>query len=765
MRRKVAALFMAGVMVISGTSMAYAEELTDGADFVGTEDSVLSSEGADESDQLETAENLEEASGVQQDELGGEPEVAEDEDPEDEAAAQEGGIPLDEAHFPDAAFRDFLWNNFDDDMDEILSEEEIALITEMRLRGEEVSSLQGIEYLTSLEGLDISGTDLEEVDVSGMTNLGYIYLDNTRIRSLNVAGALNLQELACTSGELESLDVSGMTSLMYLYCENNKLRSLNVAGASNLQELVCTSNELTTLDASGLANLERLDCASNQLSELKLAGLKNLKDLSCYDNKLKSIDLAGLDQLVSLNCSVNPIEKLDASSLKTLTGLGCGECNLTELNVAGLTELRSLDCPDNKLKSLDLTGITKLAMLYCPGNEIESLDISKNPDLRELGCENNQLKTLKISGLAKLYYITCGYNQLEELDLSGLTALGTLKCESNNLTKLDVTGLENLNYLCCTDNLFASQNSITGVEKIKHLDFEPQRHVHVYKDVVTKATLTKDGSIVKKCEGCGEVQETKVIYAPKTITLKQTQFTYNGTNRKPSVSVVDSQGKAISSANYSVVYPTASKAPGTYEAKIVFKGNYSGEITKSYTVVKANQTISMANATKCISSRTYTIRATITQGNKTGKISYTSDNPAVASITSWGKITFNGVGTAKITATTKANANYNSASKTITLTVIPAPTVVTKLQSQKTGWLNIQYRANRAADGYQIQYGTSEDMSGAKYAAVNNSAIRSYTRKDVESGKTYYVRVRTFNVVNGKRYYSNWSGTKDITVK
>ena len=56
-------------------------------------------------------------------------------------------------------------------------------------------------------------------------------------------------------------------------------------------------------------------------------------------------------------------------------------------------------------------------------------------------------------------------------------------------------------------------------------------------------------------------------------------------------------------------------------------------------------------------------------------------------------------------------------------------------------------------------------MKGAKYAAVKNSAIRSYTRKDVKSGATYYVRVRTFNIVNGKRIYSDWSGIKRMRVK
>ena len=101
----------------------------------------------------------------------------------------------------------------------------------------------------------------------------------------------------------------------------------------------------------------------------------------------------------------------------------------------------------------------------------------------------------------------------------------------------------------------------------------------------------------------------------------------------------------------------------------------------------------------------------------------------------------------------------------MTLTVIPASTAITKLQSQKPGWLNIQYRANRDADGYQIQYGISPDMKNAKYVAVKDSAIRSYTRKDVKSGETYFVRVRTFNVVDGERIYSNWSGIKSMAVK
>lgn len=183
------------------------------------------------------------------------------------------------------------------------------------------------------------------------------------------------------------------------------------------------------------------------------------------------------------------------------------------------------------------------------------------------------------------------------------------------------------------------------------------------------------------------------------------------------------------------------------------------------TVEKASQKIAFSNVTKRIDGKSTTLKAQITQGNKKGKITYQSSNPAVATVTSSGKATFKSIGETKITAKVEGNANYKSTSKTITLMVVPAPTVITKLQSQKPGWMNVQYRANRNADGYQIQYSLNPSMRYPNYAAVNNSGIRSYTRKDVFQGYTYYVRVRTFNVADGKRYYSNWSGIKEITIQ
>lgn len=39
------------------------------------------------------------------------------------------------------------------------------------------------------------------------------------------------------------------------------------------------------------------------------------------------------------------------------------------------------------------------------------------------------------------------------------------------------------------------------------------------------------------------------------------------------------------------------------------------------------------------------------------------------------------------------------------------------------------------------------------------------TFKNLRSNKNYYIRIRTYKTVNGKRYYSEWSKIKKVKVK
>ncbi|MCC8073059.1 MAG: fibronectin type III domain-containing protein, partial [Clostridiales bacterium] len=158
-----------------------------------------------------------------------------------------------------------------------------------------------------------------------------------------------------------------------------------------------------------------------------------------------------------------------------------------------------------------------------------------------------------------------------------------------------------------TDKAVAATCTSTGLTKGSHCSvcgtvITAQTTVaklgHTYKSVVTKATLEKNGKIVKSCtrSGCS-AKTTTTIYYPKTIKLSSTSYTYDGETHKPSVTVKDSKGNKISSKYYTVTYSNSkSKYVGKYTVKIKFKGNYSGTKTLTYTIKPRATTISKITA-------------------------------------------------------------------------------------------------------------------------------------------------------------------------
>lgn len=114
--------------------------------------------------------------------------------------------------------------------------------------------------------------------------------------------------------------------------------------------------------------------------------------------------------------------------------------------------------------------------------------------------------------------------------------------------------------------------------------FKVQPHIHSWKNEITKATLTENGTIIPRC-ACGETGTIKTIYCPKTIRLSKTKYKYNGYAQKPTVKVIGSDGKVISPSYYKVTYSRGLTAKGKYTVKITFKGRYSGSVKKYFKIV------------------------------------------------------------------------------------------------------------------------------------------------------------------------------------
>lgn len=108
---------------------------------------------------------------------------------------------------------------------------------------------------------------------------------------------------------------------------------------------------------------------------------------------------------------------------------------------------------------------------------------------------------------------------------------------------------------------------------------------HNYQTSVTPATTKSNGSITEVCTKCGD-KKSQTIHRVDGINLSKTSYTYNGKLRKPSVSIVDTQGNSLTSGrDYQVSYPGITAQAGIYQVRIDFMGNYRGSVSKQFKIL------------------------------------------------------------------------------------------------------------------------------------------------------------------------------------
>lgn len=89
-----------------------------------------------------------------------------------------------------------------------------------------------------------------------------------------------------------------------------------------------------------------------------------------------------------------------------------------------------------------------------------------------------------------------------------------------------------------------------------------------------------------------------------------------------------------------------------------------------------------------------------------------------------------------------------------------------KISSPKKGTIRLRWKRAGQGNGYQIQYALRKSFKkGKKSILVKKKTTLTRTIKKCRSGKTYYVRVRSYKKIDGKRVYGPFSKIKRIRVK
>ncbi len=197
--------------------------------------------------------------------------------------------------------------------------------------------------------------------------------------------------------------------------------------------------------------------------------------------------------------------------------------------------------------------------------------------------------------------------------------------------------------------------------------------------------------------------------------------------------------------SYKTVTKKATTTANGYTYK---KCSVCSKTTSKTTIYKAS-TIKLAKTAYVYNGKTQKPTVTVkdSKGNKIATSNYT------VTYASGRK----NVGTYKVTI--KFKGKY-SGTKTLTFKINPAGTTVKSLTAG-TKKLTVKWaKKTTQVTGYEIQYSTSKSFKSVKTKIITKNSTTSTALTGLKAKTTYYVRVRTYKTVNGKKVYSGWTTVK-----
>ncbi len=119
----------------------------------------------------------------------------------------------------------------------------------------------------------------------------------------------------------------------------------------------------------------------------------------------------------------------------------------------------------------------------------------------------------------------------------------------------------------------------------------------------------------------------------------------------------------------------------------------------------------------------------------------------------------------KYTVTVTFKGNY-SGTKKLTFEIVPAKVTLSKLTAGSKN-LTATWKTVSGATGYEVVYSTSKKFTKktTKTVTIKKAKTKKTTIKKLKKGKKYYVKVRAYKTVSGKKIYSAYSAVKSVKVK
>ena len=120
----------------------------------------------------------------------------------------------------------------------------------------------------------------------------------------------------------------------------------------------------------------------------------------------------------------------------------------------------------------------------------------------------------------------------------------------------------------------------------------------------------------------------------------------------------------------------------------------------------------------------------------------------------------------KASVTIKGIGAYEG-SKTMTFSIAPSPPRLKKAVSDSRKKVSLRWSKKKHADGYQIKIARDKQFT-RKVKTVNikkNTKVKKTVTVKGKGRAKYYVRIRSYKIIDGKKHYGKFGYKKAVRIK
>lgn len=355
-------------------------------------------------------------------------------------------------------------------------------LTELNCENKNITDISGIEMLTSLENLRLSGNLITDISpIANLTSLDFFYMTGNmgnKVSDLSPLGGLvNLTYLNFDRYFNSFTNLSALSNLVYLetlifsyngisdigfLANMSRLRWLDLNGnlsianhsviftLGNLEVLRLASTNLTDISGlSLLAKLEGLVISGNPVGDFTpLASLSNrnrFTDLDIGGIGISDISfVSSLSELINLDISDNSISDISPLVALNLYSLDIHKNNVTDISVlAGMSNLNDLSLGDNNIADFSvLTGVSSLFKFEASNSGLNDIDfLLGNTNLFDIRLSGNNIVSVSdFSNFSDLSFLVLDNNAIGGQGIGSVDQLSTLQ----NLFRVQIANNTNM---------------------------------------------------------------------------------------------------------------------------------------------------------------------------------------------------------------------------------------------------------------------------------------------------------------------------------